>query len=46
VGGVCSTHDRDKCLQHFISENLKGRKHLENIGVNGKIILDGSSGSG
>jgi hypothetical protein len=24
------------------SENLKGRNHLEDIGVDGKIILNGS----
>jgi hypothetical protein len=24
----------------FLSENLKGRDHLEDLGINGKIILE------
>jgi hypothetical protein len=37
MGGACSTEGRnEKC----ISENLKGRFHSIDVGVNGKIILE------
>jgi hypothetical protein len=41
MGGACSTNGRDeKCVQKFWSENLKGRDHLEDLGVDGRIILE------
>jgi len=39
LGKACSTHRRDeKCTQN-LGRNLKGKDHLENPGVDGKIIL-------
>jgi hypothetical protein len=36
-----SIHGRDeKCK--ILSEDLKGRDHLRDLGINGKIILNGS----
>jgi hypothetical protein len=29
----------EKCLQNFGRKNMKGRDHLERLGVYGKIIL-------
>jgi len=41
MGGTCSTHRRDeKGVQYLWSENLKGRDRLENLVVDGKIILE------
>jgi hypothetical protein len=38
---ACSTHGTDeKCIQHLV-ENLKGWNHLEDPGVDGKVILWG-----
>jgi hypothetical protein len=38
--GACSTHKRDeKLIQNFWSENLKGRNHIEDIDIDGRIIL-------
>jgi len=36
---ACSTHQKDKCYIQFKLENLKGRDHLGDIGVNWWIIL-------
>jgi hypothetical protein len=34
-------HMRDeKCIQNFLSENLKDRQHVEHQGVDGRIILE------
>jgi hypothetical protein len=34
TGGACNTHGRDKkCIQ---TENLKGRDHLEELGIDGR----------
>jgi hypothetical protein len=34
-------HMRDeKCIQNFLSENLKSREHVEHQGVDGRIILE------
>jgi hypothetical protein len=39
MGGTCSTREREeKCTQSLL-EKLKGRDHLENIGIDGRIIL-------
>jgi hypothetical protein len=38
-------HGRDeKCMQNFWLENLKGRDHMEEIGIGGQIILEWFSG--
>jgi hypothetical protein len=39
VGRACSTYGRDEKGIHNLSGNLKGRVHLVELGVNGKIIL-------
>jgi hypothetical protein len=39
MGGACGTHARDnKFIQNFDLKNLKGRDHLEDIGVDGMIM--------
>jgi hypothetical protein len=43
MNGEYSTHVRDdKCIQSFVQENLNGRGHMEDLGVDGKrmLILD------
>jgi len=37
MGGACCTHRRDSYI--IWSENLKGRDHPEDLGVNMRIIL-------
>jgi len=38
---ACSTDWRcEKCIQNFGMENLTGRDHSENLGVDGRIILE------
>jgi hypothetical protein len=40
IGGACSTDGRnEKCIGIFWLENLKGKDHVEDLGVDGKIIL-------
>jgi hypothetical protein len=29
----------EKCIQNFVSENLKGTDHFGDLGINGGIIL-------
>jgi hypothetical protein len=42
VGEICSTHRTGgKFIQNFQSENLEGRDHSEDIGIDGRIILKG-----
>jgi len=36
MGGDCSTDGRDRMHTLFWMENLKGRDHLEELGVDGK----------
>jgi hypothetical protein len=39
--GTCSTYGRnEKCIQDFGGKTLKGRDHLEDLGVGGSIILE------
>jgi hypothetical protein len=38
MGGACSMHRKDE--KYNMLENLKGRGHLEFLGINGRIILD------
>jgi hypothetical protein len=41
MGGTCRAHGIDeKKIIKFWSENLKGRDHSEDLGVDGKIISD------
>jgi len=38
---ACDKHGKyEKCIQIFLSEYLKGREHAEDVGVDGKIILE------
>jgi hypothetical protein len=39
MGGACSTHG-EMTNTSFWLVNLKGRSHLKDLGVDGKIILD------
>jgi hypothetical protein len=41
MGGICSTHRKDeKCLTIFWLENLNGRDHFEDLGVDVRILLE------
>jgi hypothetical protein len=41
MGWACNKHGRDeKCIQNFGRKNLKGREYLEDLDVNGKVILE------
>jgi hypothetical protein len=41
MGGEYITHRGDeKCIQYFCLEELKGRNHSEELGVDGKEILE------
>jgi hypothetical protein len=41
VGGACNTHGRDeKWIKKLWSVNLNGRDHLEDLGVDRRIILE------
>jgi hypothetical protein len=45
MGGACSTHwIGERCIQNFLSENLKRRDHTEDLGVDRGIILEWISG--
>jgi hypothetical protein len=37
---VCVTHGRDEKCTKFWLGNLKGRDHLEVLGIDGKTILE------
>jgi hypothetical protein len=39
MGRPCSTNGDMKNAHNFISENLKGRDHLEDLGVEEKIMF-------
>jgi len=40
MGGACSTYaGEERCIQDFGSGNLRERDHLEDPGVEGRIIL-------
>jgi hypothetical protein len=36
---ACDMHGRDEKYTTFWSVNLEGRDHLEDLGIDGKIIL-------
>jgi hypothetical protein len=41
MGGTCNTHGRDvKCVQSFGPKHLKGRGHLEDLRVRGRMIIN------
>jgi hypothetical protein len=41
MGRACSMHGRyEKFIQNFSQKNLKGRDHLEDLGIDGSTILD------
>jgi hypothetical protein len=44
MGRAHSKHGRDKMHKIFLLGNLKGRDHLEDLGIDGKIILEGILG--
>jgi hypothetical protein len=44
MGGQCSIHGKMRSEQHF-SENMKGRDHLTDIGIDGKITFKGRYGN-
>jgi hypothetical protein len=39
MSGTCSEHGRYEKCKTFLSENLKGRNHLQDLGVDVKIIV-------
>jgi hypothetical protein len=40
MGKACNTCERrERCIQRFVGKNLRKRRHVEDIGVNGRIIL-------
>jgi hypothetical protein len=39
MGGTCSTHGAMRCA-YQIYESLKGRDHLEDLRVDGRIIVN------
>ena len=40
MGGACSTNWGDeRCIQGFDGKNLRERDHLEDPGIDGRIIL-------
>jgi len=41
MGGTCNTHGKDK---KCIPANLKGIDHLEDVGVEGRLILEWTLG--
>jgi hypothetical protein len=41
MGGACSTHGRDvKCIRYVVRKTGKERGHLEDLTVDGRIILE------
>jgi hypothetical protein len=40
IGLSCSTHGGDENVYKIWMENLKERDHLDDLGVDGKIILE------
>jgi hypothetical protein len=40
MGGACGTYgDQDTCIQGIGGESLREKAHLEDLGIDGKIIL-------
>jgi hypothetical protein len=40
MGGTCSTHGEMRNSYNFFSENLTGIDHVEDLGIDGRIILE------
>jgi hypothetical protein len=41
MGGTCNAHGRDeKCTQNSGRKTRRGTDHSEDLGVNGRIILE------
>jgi len=40
MGGAYSTHEGREMLAKFWSRNLKGRNHSEDVGIDGRVILE------
>jgi hypothetical protein len=40
MGGTCSTDGKVETTAVFWLENLKGRDHWKDVGVDGRIILE------
>jgi len=40
MGGACGTHRRGEMHTKFRSESLKGRDHSQDLGIDGKVILE------
>jgi hypothetical protein len=40
MSGSCSTHGRRELFKRFRSGNPKGRDHSEDLGVDGRVILE------
>jgi hypothetical protein len=41
IFGACNTHGKEeKYMQNFWLQNLKGRNNVEELGIDGKIILE------
>jgi hypothetical protein len=41
MGGACGTYRREEICYRVLIEKPKKRDHLEDLGVNGRIILGG-----
>jgi hypothetical protein len=47
TGGACTTYGgKERCIQGSGGENLRESDHLKDPNVDGRITLNGSSGSG
>jgi len=41
MDGACSTHERDECcIKNIWSETLEGSDNSEDVGIDGRIILE------
>jgi hypothetical protein len=41
MGRACSVQERDeKCIQNFLSEILMGSDHMEDLGIDGRVMLE------
>jgi hypothetical protein len=39
MGGACSMHGDEKCVQNLGLESLKGSDHLDDLGIDETILL-------
>jgi len=40
MGGACSTYGEERFIQGFFVGKPEGKRHLEDLGIDGKIILN------